>query len=89
MLLAECKHTLVHPLYLCEHIYAVSIVGAIIWIPDSEAAGFVPPCKTAHVRPVHQHDPVVGVTIADLVEMIGPFMAFQYARACGVYEGSI
>ena len=89
MLLAECKDTLVHPLYLSEHIYRVAIVGAIFWILDLKTTGLVPPRITAHVWSMHQHDPVVRIAIPDLVEMVGPFMAFEYACACSMRKWAI
>ena len=89
MPLAECKHTLVHPLYLCVHIYRVAIVRSIIWVLDGKTAGFVPPGETAQIRSVYQHDPVLRIAFTDLVEMVGPFVALEYACARGMDEWSI
>ena len=74
---------------LAQHVGAVAIVGPVVWIRDSEPTGFVPPRIGAHVRPVHQEDPGLGVAFLYLIELIGPLMALEYACASGVEEWCI
>jgi len=67
MLLAEAEYGSIHLLYLREHIYAISIVGQIIWVLYLEAASLVPPSIGSHVRAVNQHDPILRITVVYVV----------------------